>query len=77
MTQVRALVDEYRVRCLWYLREDFYPETAAQACRALDAIERHGDAEAFRKAAPIRRWLLQHSSERSPTTQPKLHSDST
>ena len=65
MARVNALVDEYRARCLWYLREDFYPETFAQACRVLEAIQRHGDAEAFQKAAPIRQWLLQNSSKPS------------
>lgn len=57
-----ALVDEYRTRCLWYLREDYYPRTSEEACRVLDAIERHGDVAAYRKAAPLRRWLLQNSS---------------
>lgn len=63
MQQVNALVDEYRPRCLWYLREDYYPQTAAEACRVLDAIERHGDADAFRKAHAIRQWLSQNSNE--------------
>ncbi len=65
MARVHALVDEYRPRCLWYLREDYYPETPAEACRVLEAIQRHGDAEAFQKAAPIRQWLLQNFSEPS------------
>jgi hypothetical protein len=30
MRAVRALVDEYRQRCLWYLRDDFYPATRAE-----------------------------------------------
>jgi hypothetical protein len=62
MQQVNALVDEYRVRCLWFLREDYYPETAADALRVLGYIERHGDVAAFQKAASLKQWLLQNSS---------------
>ena len=25
--ELRGLVDEYRSRCLWFLREDYYPAT--------------------------------------------------
>jgi hypothetical protein len=25
--ELRRLVDEYRSRCLWFLREDYYPAT--------------------------------------------------
>ncbi len=62
MQQVRALVDEYRVRCLWYLREDYYPQTPDEAVRVLEAIQRHGDVEAFRKAGVLREWCLRNSS---------------
>ena len=62
MQNVRALVDEYRARCLWFLREDYYPRTPAEACGVLESIERHGDAAAFRKAAVLRLWLLRNSS---------------
>lgn len=62
MRSVNALVDEYRARCLWFLREDYYPQTPAEACRVLESIERHGDVPAFRKAATLRQWLLQNSS---------------
>ncbi len=62
MQNVNALVDEYRTRCLWFLREDYYPQTPADALRVLEYIERHGDVEAFRKAATLRQWLLQNFS---------------
>ena len=62
MRGVHTLVDEYRDRCLWYLREDYYPETPEEACRTLAAIEKHGDVAAFRKAAELRKWLLRNSS---------------
>jgi hypothetical protein len=62
MKQVHDLVDEYRTRCLWFLRDDYYPQTPAEACRVLESIERHGDRAAFQKAATLRQWLLQNSS---------------
>jgi hypothetical protein len=65
LKEVVALADEYRLRCLGFLREDHYPSTPADALRLLDYIERYGDLTAFRKAAPLRQWLLQNSSGRS------------
>ena len=62
MQNVNALVDEYRTRCLWFLREDYYPQTTTDALRVLEYIERHGDVKAFRKAATLRQWLLQNFS---------------
>lgn len=65
MQEVHTLVDEYRVQCLWFLREDYYPRTPTEACRVLESIERHGDATAFRKAAVLRQWLLKNSNAAS------------
>jgi hypothetical protein len=65
MEAVAKLVDEYRQRCLWFLREDYYPGTPSDALRALEYIERYGDLAAFRKVAPVKKWLLQNSSGRS------------
>ena len=65
MKNVNALVDEYRTRCLWFLREDYYPKTQDDALRVLEYIERHGDVTAFQKAATLRQWLLQNSSATS------------
>ena len=62
---LRELVDDYRDRCLWFLRRDYYPATAEEARGVLDSIQRHGDCEAFRRAAEVRRWFSPHSSERS------------
>jgi hypothetical protein len=64
-TSVRELVDEYRRRCLWFLREDYYPRTRSDALRVLRYIERHGDVAAFRRVAPLKQWLLRNSSEPS------------
>lgn len=59
---VNALVDEYRTRCLWFLRPDFYPSTHEERIRVLGYIERYGDREAFRQAATLKRWLSLPSS---------------
>lgn len=63
--EVRSLVDEYRTRCLWFLRPDFYPETREEILRVLGQIERHGDRDGFVRAARIRQWLSPPSSETS------------
>ena len=62
MRRVNELVDEYRARCLWFMREDYYPQTPAEACRVLESIERHGDRAGFQKAAILRQWLLRNSN---------------
>lgn len=62
---IDRLVDEYRTRCLWFLRPDFYPATTATRLRVLDYIQRYGDREGFRRAAALRTWLSHHSSTRS------------
>ena len=61
-TAVDRLVDEYRVRCLWFLRPDYYPSTVDQRLRVLGYIERYGDREGFRRAQALRRWLSPASS---------------
>lgn len=58
-------MDEYRTRCLWFLREDFYPETRDAALRVLRHIERHGDREGFIRAATMRRRLSETSDQAS------------
>lgn len=62
MCTVRDLVDEYRDRCLWFLRRDFYPADRAEVLRTLTYIERHGDRDGYRRSAEIRRWLSPDSN---------------
>ena len=59
---VDEIVDQYRDQCLWFLRRDYYPATNAERLRILDYIERYGDLDAYRRAARLKRWLLQSSS---------------
>jgi hypothetical protein len=62
---LRALVAEYRTCCLWFLRPDWYPSTVDEQARALDYIEQHGDADAFRRARVLRQWLSRTFNEAS------------
>ena len=59
---VSRLVDDYRLRCLWFLRDAYYPTTVAERERVLRLIERHGDLPAFRRVAEVRKWLSRRSS---------------
>jgi hypothetical protein len=59
---INRLVDEYRARCLWFLRSDYYPASDAERLRVLGYIQRHGDLEAFRRAAEVRQCLSRTSS---------------
>jgi hypothetical protein len=63
--ELRRLVDDYRSRCLWFLREDYYPATPDEILAVLRSIERHGDREGFQRAAVLRRWLSRLSSATS------------
>lgn len=62
---VNHLVDDYRHRCLWFLREGYYPTTDDARHRVLEYIERYGDRRAYLRAAEIRQWLSRTSSARS------------
>lgn len=62
---VNQLVDEYRSRCLWFLRPDYYPTTDDERRQVLDDIERYGDRDAFKRVAAVRQWLSRNSSARS------------
>jgi hypothetical protein len=66
--EVKRLVDEYRIRCLWFLRPDYYPSSDQDRLRILGYIERYGDLAAFQRAGKVRRWLSQTSSARSATS---------
>ena len=63
--EVDRLVDEQRLSCLWFLRPDFRPTTTVERISLLEQIERHGDLAAYRRAARLRRWLSQTSSDAS------------
>jgi len=58
LTEVAALVAEYRSKALWFLRPDYTPATNEEALRILDLVERYGDKEAFHRSRRLRQWLL-------------------
>ncbi|HEV8436326.1 MAG TPA: hypothetical protein VGR95_23155 [Thermoanaerobaculia bacterium] len=62
---VRSLVDDYRERCLWFVRADYYPSTSEEILRTLQWIRDRGDKEAFQRAGRIEEWLSRISSETS------------
>ena len=63
--KIRSLVEEYRSRCLWFLREDYYPDTQEEILRTLDLVERYGDRAGYHRAQEIRTWLLRASRQAS------------
>jgi hypothetical protein len=63
--QLVELIEHYRVRCLWFLAEDFVPATPEQAVRVLEYIERYGDREGFVQARRLKQWLSPSISEAS------------
>ena len=63
--QLAELIERYRLRCLWFLAEDFVPETHEQAVRVLEYIERYGDREGFVQARRLKQWLSRSISEKS------------
>jgi hypothetical protein len=62
---IDELTEQYRERCLWYLRPDYLPNTHEARLRVLDQIQRHGDREAFTRAAELREWLYRNSNASS------------
>jgi hypothetical protein len=64
-TQLAELMRGYRSRCLWFLAEDFVPETPAQVMRVLEYIERYGDRDGFIQARRLKQWLSLSISETS------------
>ena len=63
-TAFRALIEEYRDRCLWFLKPGYQPATVEEALRVLDTIQRHGDVEAFKRAGALRPWVSASFSAR-------------
>jgi len=65
MKAIEEIVEEYRDRCLWFLRRDFVPKTPEEALRVLDLIERYGDRAGFERVQRLRKWLLLPTSAES------------
>jgi hypothetical protein len=63
--KVVKLIEEYRARCLWFLREDYVPVTPEEIGQTLELIERYGDRASYLRAEELKQWLLHDSSAMS------------
>lgn len=57
INEVRALLDENRVRCAWFLRQDFTPRTSGDIKIALEALAQRGDRKTHRRAMELMRQI--------------------
>lgn len=55
--KLAELIEEYRDRCLWFLRPDYVPQTPEEVRRVLDLIEQYGDLAGYRRAEDLKSWL--------------------
>jgi hypothetical protein len=62
---IDGLVDECRVRCLWFLRRDYYPRTDAERLRVLSAIQQRASLSVYRRAGQLKAWLSRNSNAAS------------
>src|SRR5258706_12276862 len=62
---INQLVEENRVQCLWFIRNDYFPDTTEAQLTILKYIETYGDRAAFVSARRLRDCLLQRSNEKS------------
>ena len=62
---LHRLVEANRLQCLWFMKEEYLPRSAAEADRVLEAIEQHGDRQAWVKARELRAWLSRTTSAAS------------
>ena len=65
MKAVHRLVEDNRLQCLWFMKEDYFPASAREADRALAEIEMHGERQAWTEARTLRIWLSQSISAAS------------
>ena len=61
LSAAHRLIEANRLQCLWFLRHDYLPESAAEIDRVLASIEDHGDRQAWAEARRIREWLSRNS----------------
>lgn len=72
LSDVRALVDECRATCLWFLRADYYPTTSEECLRVLDLIQKHAGRDGFQRAGELKRCLSQVFSATSAASLPSI-----
>ena len=62
--EYQAVVNDYRMQCLWFTDCGEKPENEIQLEQILNSIETHGDMNAFKRVGRIRKWLSQVSRPR-------------
>jgi len=55
--ETQALWERNRLRCGWFLRSDFVPETRDDLLRCLHLLARHGDRTTFVLARKLEKCL--------------------
>lgn len=55
--EIWAFIDENRSRALWWVRDDYYPQTAEQARDLLDKIAQHCTRIQWVKARKLKQKL--------------------
>ena len=55
--ETQALWERNRLRCGWFLRRDFVPETRDDLLRCLHLLARHGDRNTFVLARKLEKCL--------------------
>ncbi len=56
-SELVALLEANRARCLWFMREGYVPATPEEWLHTLDLIVQHGDMAVFKKVGEIKKWL--------------------
>ena len=57
------LIEECRIRCLWFLAPDAMPEGREEQLFTLDCVQRYGRRDDYIRARRLKDWLSRHSSE--------------
>lgn len=72
LAQARAyfgeLLARHRVEAVWFIREDWLPETPADCLKACRYLQRAVNRPTWQELEYWRRWLLQHYSGESATS---------
>jgi hypothetical protein len=65
LSAAHRLIETNRLQCLWFVRTDYLPGSAAEIDRLLAEIEVRGDRQAWTEARTIRLWLSRNTSAAS------------
>ena len=64
-SEIDRLVEMHRLRCFWFMRDDYRPTSLPERLRALDYLEKRSDRALFKEVRKLREWLLHLSNEKS------------